>query len=237
MNVKQLFDYDTWTYTYLLWDTETKHAAIIDSVYEQAARDSTLIRELGLDLQYILDTHVHADHITGASELKSQFPNAKTVLSVHSGTTCADMLVDEGTNLAVGTETVSVLSTPGHTNGCISFVTDGKVFTGDSLFIRGCGRTDFQQGDAETLYDSVVNKLFTLSEDTVVYPGHNYSGILESTIGEEKKYNPRFLGKNKDAFLKIMHDLDLPYPKKIKESVPANLQCGVKELSSLSISA
>ena len=226
MLLKQLFDYDTWTYTYIIADEKTREAAIIDSVYEQADRDAKVLTEMGLELKYILETHVHADHITGASMLKEKFPEAKTALSVHGGASCPDMFVDDGQTLTLGGYTITVLSTPGHTNGCISFLVDGKIFTGDSLFIRGCGRTDFQQGSPEKLYNSVVEKLFTLPDETIVYPGHNYAGLLESTIGEEKKFNPRLAGKTKEEFISIMEQLHLPYPKKIMESVPANLQCG-----------
>lgn len=222
----QLFDYDTWTYTYLIADPKTREAALIDTVLEQADRDTKLIKELGLSLQYIMDTHVHADHITGVSALKQHFPKAISVLSKDGGTSCTDLYVNDGDTIQLGEYKITVLSTPGHTNGCISFLVDGKIFTGDSLFIRGCGRTDFQQGSPELMYDSITTKLFTLPDETEVYPGHNYMGIEKSTIGEEKIYNPRLAGKTKDEFIEIMNNLHLPHPHKLQESVPANLVCG-----------
>ncbi|HEY9842929.1 MAG TPA: MBL fold metallo-hydrolase [Candidatus Obscuribacterales bacterium] len=226
MIFRQLFDYETWTYSYLLADEASREAALIDSVNEQAERDTRLIKELGLELKYVLETHVHADHITGACRLKQQFPAALTVVSKFGGAECADILSDDGDSYRIGEIEIRVLATPGHTDGCVSYATDGRVFTGDTLLIRGCGRTDFQQGDPGKLYDSITQKLFGLPDQTLVYPGHNYAGLTVSSIGEEKHFNPRLAGKSRQDFIEIMNGLNLPYPKKILESVPANLKCG-----------
>ncbi|MFN8674386.1 MAG: MBL fold metallo-hydrolase [Candidatus Sericytochromatia bacterium] len=233
MIFRQFFDYETYTYTYIIADEKTKEAAIIDSVDINAERDAQYAKELGLDVKYLMETHVHADHITGVSELKKYFPNAKSVVSKFGGTECTDIYTDDGDVFNLGEMKIKVLSTPGHTNGCVSFYTDGMVFTGDSLFARGTGRTDFQNGDAGKLYDGIVQKLFVLPDDTVVYPGHDYKGALYSTIGEEKQFNPRLAGKTRDEFIEIMNNLKLPHPKKISESVPANLKCGNKDLVSV----
>lgn len=230
MILRQMFDYETYTYTYLLADEKTKEAVLIDSVYEQAERDARLVKELGLDLKYLLETHVHADHVTGISELKKHFPEAKSVVHQEGGTVCNDIDSKDGDELKVGDITIKVLSTPGHTNGCVSFYTEGMVFTGDSLFIRGTGRTDFQNGSPEKLYDGITQKLFVLPNETIVYPGHDYNGLLFSTIGEEKQFNPRLANKTREEFAEIMKNLNLPHPKKIQEAVPANLKCGNKDL-------
>lgn len=226
MIFRQLFDYETWTYTYLIGDELTREAVLIDSVHEQAERDARLIQELGLELKYLMETHVHADHITGVTEIKRHFPQAKSVVSRYGGAACADILSDQGDVFKIGAIEIKVLATPGHTNGCVSYLIDGMVFSGDALLIRGSGRTDFQQGDAGKLYDGVTGKLFSLPESTLVYPGHNYAGMTVSTIGEEKRFNPRFAGKTREQFIELMQQLNLPHPKKIAESVPANLNCG-----------
>lgn len=226
MIFRQLFDYQTWTYSYLIADEITREAALIDSVREQAERDTKLILELGLELKYLLETHVHADHITAVSELKQLFPQAQSVVSGQACAACADLHVNDGDLLKLGDLEIQVLSTPGHTDGCVSYRVGNRVFTGDALFIRGSGRTDFQQGDAGKLYDGVTQKLFTLPDATEVYPGHNYAGMTMSTIGEEKRFNPRFAGKSRAQFIALMRTLNLPAPKRLAESVPANLNCG-----------
>lgn len=227
MIFRQMFDAESSTYTYLLADEASREAALIDSVQEQADRDAKLIQELGLSLKYLLETHVHADHITGVTRLKAQFPRAQSVVSARGGAPCADHLAQDGDVFRIGELEIQVLATPGHTNGCISYHVDDRVFTGDALLIRGCGRTDFQEGSASQLYDSVNNKLFALPDQTIIYPGHNYIGLTASTIGEEKQHNPRLGGgKSKAAFVEIMDNLKLAQPAKIMEAVPANLKCG-----------
>lgn len=226
MIFRQLFDSESCTYTYLLADELSREAALIDTVREQAERDARVLRELDLELKYLLETHVHADHITGVSALKQHFPKAQSVVSRLGGAPCANILSEDGQILQLGQLEIKVLATPGHTNGCVCYLSEGRVFTGDTLLIRGCGRTDFQEGDPGKLYDNITRKLFTLPDETLVYPGHNYIGLTASSIWEEKRHNPRLAGKTREEFIAIMNGLNLPYPKKIKESVPANLKCG-----------
>lgn len=228
MIFRQLQDAQSSTFTYLLADPVTREAVLIDPVAEQADRDAALIAELGLDLLYTLDTHAHADHVTGAGLLRDRL-GARTVVSRAAGVACADVLVDDGDVLRFGSCGLEVRSTPGHTAGCVSFVTldQDMIFTGDALLIGGCGRTDFQQGDAATLYRSLHGRVFTLPDTTRVYPGHDYKGRTVSTVGEEKANNPRLGGGRSEAeFVAIMAGLDLAYPRKIDVSLPANLRCG-----------
>jgi len=229
MQVRQLFDAETSTYTYLLWDEQTREAALIDTVDSQIERDMQLIEELELDLRYTLETHIHADHITAAGKIRERL-GTKAVVHHNSKSDCADILVKDGDSIKLGTQEIRVLETPGHTDTCITYSIDGKVFSGDTLLIRGCGRTDFQSGDAGMLYDSIHDKLFILPDDTLVYPGHDYHGFRCSTIGEERAHNPR-LGNNrpKSEFVDLMNSLDLDPPKKIAEAVPGNLECGLKQ--------
>jgi len=227
MLFRQLFDQDTWTYTYLLADENTREAMIIDPVDTQIERDIKLIEELGLKLVYGFDTHVHADHITSLGQLRDRL-GCQTGVSVHGEVSCATIQLHEGDSFSFGRYRIRVLETPGHTNGCLSFVCEGMVFTGDSLFIRGCGRTDFQQGSAESLYNSITGKLYELPDETLVYPGHDYRGMTVSTIGEEKRLNPR-LTLGREGFIEFMNALDLPDPKRIHEAVPANLACGTPD--------
>jgi sulfur dioxygenase len=219
---RQLFDPVSSTYTYLLGDEESKEAVLIDPVFEHAKRDMQVINELGLRLKYVPQTHCHADHITSGSLLKKLAPGCQTMISA-AAEAKADILFTEGDKITFGGRHLTVLATPGHTNGCSSFVLDDNsmVFTGDALFIRGCGRCDFQNGSAETLYDNVWGKIFTLPESCIIYPGHDYNGRLSSTVAEEKRYNPR-LSKSKAEFVKIMNNLNLPRPKQIDIAVPAN---------------
>lgn len=223
----QLFEAESSTYTYIIADPESREAAIIDPVLETVDRDLQLIKELDLRLMYILDTHVHADHVTGAGELRNR-TNAKTGLSSTAGVECADIALEDGQELSLGAKRIRVIATPGHTNTCLSFYFEGLAFTGDTLLIRGSGRTDFQQGSADKLYESVTEKLFRLPEQTKIYPGHDYRGFTSSTIGLEKAFNSRLGGgRSREDFKKIMSELKLADPKKIHEVVPANMSCGV----------
>ncbi len=225
--VRQLMDRDTWTYTYLLVDPDTQQGVLIDPVREQLKRDLSLIKELGIELLYVLETHVHADHVTSAGMIR-QKTGAKIVYSESAQVKAIDMAVTAGDMIRFGNFTIQVLETPGHTNGCVSYYVDGMVFSGDALLIHGCGRTDFQQGNAKTLYQSVTETLFSFPDETIVYPAHDYNGRTVSTIGEEKRWNPR-LGNNisEEAFVEIMQNLNLDLPKKINEAVPANLETGI----------
>lgn len=224
MLFRQLFDAETSTYTYLLADEATREAALIDPVLEQVERDVQLVQELGLKLTVVLETHVHADHVTGAGALRER--TGATVVASGRGAPCVDRKVGHGDVVRVGRLEVKVLETPGHTDDSLSFLCEGKLFTGDALLIRACGRTDFQNGDAGQLYDTVTGRLFTLSEETEVYPGHDYAGHAASTIGEEKRHNPRFAGKTRDAFITFMKNRQLPPPKKLDVAVTANRACG-----------
>ncbi len=227
MRIEQLFDPVTSTYSYLLWDEKTREAALIDSVKEQVARDSKLIKQLDLQLKYTLETHIHADHVTGSGLLRDEF-NSQAAVHKNSESSCADILLSDGDSLQLGDENIDIIYTPGHTNTDISYRIDGAVFTGDALLINGCGRTDFQSGDAHALYHSITKKLFTLDDETIVYPGHDYNGFTASTIGREKAFNPR-LGNNKteEEFVAIMNSLILDPPARIDIAVPGNLQCGL----------
>lgn len=226
MIFRQLFDYETWTYTYLLADPETKEAALIDTVKEQAARDLNLLGELGLKLKYVIETHIHADHVTAAAVLRSK-TGAKIALNAVAGVKAADVQLKDGDELLLGRIKIRCLATPGHTDTCMSYYCEGRVFTGDTLFIRDAGRTDFQQGSTERMYDSVTRKLFALPDDTQVFPGHDYKGQLSSTIAEEKKFNSKLGGGRSLAqFQSEMAAMKLGTPKKIHIAVPANLECG-----------
>lgn len=229
MLFRQLFDRETCTFTYLLADPQLRKAVIIDPVVELVDRDSQFIHELGLDLVLAIDTHVHADHITGAGKLHERF-GCHTVVSEAAGAT-AHKRVADGDTLEFGRQALEVRLTPGHTAGCMSLVTHdrSRVFTGDALFVRGCGRTDFQGGSAASLYHSVVDRLFSLPEETFVYPAHDYRGRTVSTIGEEKRCNPRLAGRSEAEFVAIMDGLDLANPARIHEAVPANLRGGYAE--------
>ncbi len=227
MIVRQLFDPDTSTYTYIVADPVTREAAIIDSVKSQVERDIQVMEEMGVKPRYALETHVHADHVTGAGELRERL-GVKVGVHKDGGAECADLQLDDGDEIRLGDSVIRVLHTPGHTNGDVSYLIDGAVFTGDALLIRGCGRTDFQQGDAGRLYDSITGKLFTLPDETLVYPGHDYRGLTVSTIGEEKRFNPRLgNGRDKESFVALMDALDLDPPRYIDVAVPGNLRCGM----------
>ena len=225
MLLRQLFDKETSTYTYLVADPKTHEAVLIDPVLEQVERDLKLLSELGLSLCYVLDTHVHADHVTASGELRRR-TGAQTA-QAKSGAACADVHLLGGEQLRVGELTIDVLATPGHTDDSLSYRISDHVFTGDALLVRGTGRTDFQNGDAGQLYDSLTKVLFALPEHVTVWPGHDYRGHTQSSIGEEQRFNPRVAGKTREQFVDIMNGLGLPRPAHIDRAVPANRQCGV----------
>lgn len=222
--IRQLFDAESYTYSYLVADERSAEAALIDPVREQFERDLLLLKELGLSLRYVLETHVHADHVTAAA-MFADATHAKTVAS-NLGAGCATEQLVDGDVVRVGSLEIRALATPGHTRDSLSFYLPGHVFTGDALLVRGTGRTDFQSGDAGALYDSITRKLFTLPDDTRVWPAHDYRGHSVSTIGEEKRFNPRLAGKTRDEFIAILGRLELPPPRKMAVAVPANLVCG-----------
>ena len=239
MIFRQLFDPQSSTYTYLLADSLTREAVLIDPVFEHARRDAALIGELGVKLLFTLETHVHADHVTGAALLKRQL-DSKIALSKDSGADGADRYLADGEVIAFGLRTLQARATPGHTSGCMSYVLDdrSKAFTGDALLIRGCGRTDFQQGSAPLLFRSVRERLFSLPDDCQLYPGHDYRGITASSVGEEKKYNPRLaLTVGEADFVGYMTNLGLPHPKLMDVAVPANLRCGRPEKDDMTSTA
>jgi sulfur dioxygenase len=229
MLFRQLFDAETSTYTYLLADEASREAVIIDPVHDQFERDAGLISELGLRLVAVLDTHVHADHVTAQGLLRERF-GARSVMSERSGAVCADRLVKHGDRIEFGRHALEVRETPGHTNGCLTFVCHEPrvAFTGDALLIRGCGRTDFQGGSSRTLYQSVRERVLSLPDDTLIYPAHDYKGRTVSTVAEEKQHNPRLgMSRSLADFNQVMAALNLPYPRKMDTSVPANLACGL----------
>jgi sulfur dioxygenase len=225
---KQLFDEESSTYTYLLADDNTREAVIIDPVASHLAAYIDLIASNHLHLKYALETHVHADHITASGMLRTHF-HLETGVGEQCGATSADLQLNDGDVLTFGSQTIQVIATPGHTLGSLSYWWQDRVFTGDALLINGCGRTDFQGGDAGVLYDSITQKLFSLPDDTLVYPGHDYHGRRVSCVAQEKTINARLAGKTRDAFIDIMQNLNLPKPKLIDIAVPANRKCGVPE--------
>ncbi|MCP3136856.1 MBL fold metallo-hydrolase [Pyxidicoccus xibeiensis] len=225
MLFRQLFDAETSTYTYLLADEATREAALIDPVLEQVERDLRLVEELGLKLTRVLETHVHADHVTGAGVLRER--TGATVVASARGAPCVSRKVGHGDVVRLGGLELHVLETPGHTDDSLSYLCEGRLFTGDALLIRGTGRTDFQNGDAGQLHDSITRHLFTLPEETAVYPGHDYAGHAMSTIGEEKRHNPRLARRTRESFIAFMKGRQLPPPKKLDVAVPANRACGL----------
>lgn len=230
MIFRQMFDQETWTYTYLIGDGG--EAALVDPVLEQVERDLKVIQELGLTLKFCLETHVHADHITGTSQLR-QRTGCQGIVPEGAGIACADRFIRHGEQISLGSIPIQGIQTLGHTSSHMSYwVAEDRVLTGDALFIRGCGRTDFQQGDPGLMYDHITQRLFTLPEETLVYPGHDYRGHSVSTIGEEKRWNPRLIDpqtgelRSRENFITLMNGLNLPDPKRIMEAVPANELCG-----------
>lgn len=231
MNPIQLFDPSSSTYTYVLFDETTRDALIIDPVDEQLDRDLQVLREYGLKLLWLIETHAHADHITSAG-LLAEHTGARTAAPEACGIRTAAVQLVDGSTLRFGNQEIRALHTPGHTAGSMSYVweTSGQrhVFTGDTLLINGCGRTDFQSGSAEALYHSLTQILFALPDDTLVWPGHDYQGRLHSTIGAEKSGNARVAGRSLAEFKAIMDALNLPKPRRIDEAVPANLSSGLR---------
>ena len=228
MIFRQLFDSESWTFTYLLADPDTKESLLIDTVFEKHLRDLALLRELDLKLKYTLDTHVHADHVTGAW-LMRKATGCEIAVAKESGAAGADVYIEDGDEIAVGAVQLKARATPGHTDGCMTYVLadETMAFTGDALLIRGAGRTDFQAGDARRLFHSVREKILSLPDDCGLYPGHDYSGRMSTTVAEERAHNPRLGdGKREEDFAGYMENLGLPHPKKMQAAVPANLECG-----------
>ena len=231
MIFRQLFDNASSTYTYLLADEHSREAIIIDSVFEQSTRDLALIRELDLKLQYAIDTHCHADHVTGAWLMK-QKTGCRIGAAKVIGAANVDVELEHHDVISFGRYSLEVRATPGHTNGCLTYVTEdeARAFTGDTLLIRGCGRADFQQGNAGMLYDSISEQILSLPESCLIYPGHDYSGRTVSSVAEEKSFNARIGGgANKGNFVGYMDAMRLPHPKHIDIALPANMVSGKTE--------
>ena len=228
MIFRQLFDPQSSTYTYLLADPASREALLIDPVFEQVRRDAALIDELGLKLAWTLETHVHADHVTGAWLLREKL-GCRIALAASAGAEGADKYLAPQERVFFGKHYLEARPTPGHTSGCTTFVLDDHLmaFTGDALLIRGCGRTDFQGGDARTLYRSVREQIFSLPDRCLIYPGHDYRGLTVTSVGEEKLYNPRLAESiGEGDFVGYMSHLGLAHPKQMEVAVPANLKCG-----------
>ncbi|MDA9221555.1 MBL fold metallo-hydrolase [Methylophilaceae bacterium] len=226
-DVIQQFDPVSFTYTYILIDHETNETVIIDPVDTKLNQLINFITDKNLKVRYVMETHAHADHITSAGNL-CKVTGATAATPTHCNITSAEIQLNDGDELNFGKQQkIIALHTPGHTAGSMSFIWNDNVFTGDTLLINGCGRTDFQSGSSQQLYKSITEKLFTLPDNTKVFPGHDYHGNKRSTIGDEKKSNPRLAGKSLEDFINIMDNLNLPKPKLIDEAVPANLTLGL----------
>ena len=228
MNPIQLFDPSSSSYTYVLFDANTRQAVIIDPVDKQLERDLQVLREQGLTLLWTIETHAHADHITSAGQL-AELTGARTAAPGACGIDTASLQLGDGDTVTFGSEQLRALHTPGHTAGSMSFVWRDHVFTGDTLLINGCGRTDFQSGSAQALYRSLTGVLFKLPEATRVWPGHDYNGKTSSSIGAEKAGNARVAGKTVEEFVALMNALHLPPPKRLAEAVPANRHSGLRQ--------
>jgi len=225
---KQLFDRTSSTLTYLLVDNDSKEAVIIDPVDTHVNDYIDLINSLGIQLKYALETHVHADHITASGELRRRVA-VQTGVSALCGASSADLQLSDGDVIQFGQEVIKVIATPGHTAGSLSYLWQDRLFTGDALLINGCGRTDFQGGDAGVLFDSITQKIFSLADETLIYPGHDYQGRRVSNVAQEKSINLRLANKSRVQFIEIMNGLNLPKPTLIDIAVPANRKCGVDE--------
>jgi len=228
LRIRQLHDAASSTCSYLVWDPVSRTAVMIDPVREQSRRDIELVFAMGLRLTYTVETHVHTDHVTGSHALREAF---SSILIVHenSRTKCADVLVRDGDFIPLGSQRLNILYTPGHSGGDISLSIPGAVFTGDSLLVRSCGCTDYPSGDPGKLYDSITRQLFTLPDDTVVWPGHDYLGQGSSTIGAEKQYNPKIgNGRSRDDFIRLMQHLRTEHPARLHEAFSSNLRCGTQ---------
>jgi glyoxylase-like metal-dependent hydrolase (beta-lactamase superfamily II)/rhodanese-related sulfurtransferase len=230
---RQLFDLQSSTYSYLLGDRDSHEAVLIDPVFEQARRDAALIAELGLKLVATLETHVHADHVTGAWLLKERC-GSRIALAAASGAAGADRYLVHGECVQFGNRHLEVRATPGHTQGCLTYVLDDEsmAFTGDCLLIRGSGRTDFQQGDPQAMFRSVRSQILSLPPSCLLYPAHDYRGLTVTSVEEERRFNPRLGGEIGEAdFVGYMRNLGLPHPKQMDIAVPANLRCGRPDAS------
>jgi sulfur dioxygenase len=227
---KQLYDELSSTLTYLISDDETKEALLIDPVISHLDKYISMLEANGLKLKYALETHVHADHITASGLLRERL-QTETAVSQLCGASTADIQLNDGDILVLGEQKINVLATPGHTAGSLSFLWNDRLFSGDALLINGCGRTDFQGGDATTLYNSIQYKIFSLPDETLIYPGHDYNGRRVSSVAQEKLSNSRLAGKSLQEFVQIMNNLNLPKPTLIDIAVPANRMCGVPEES------
>ena len=228
MIFRQLFDSVSGTYSYLIASRRGGEALIIDPVLEKVDRYLQLVKEMDLKLVKAVDTHIHADHITGLGALRDR-THCITVMGEHAKVDVVSMRVTEGDKLTIEGVSMDVLYTPGHTDDSYSFLMPDRVFTGDTLLIRGTGRTDFQNGSAKAQYESLFGKLLKLPEETMVYPAHDYKGDTVSTIGEEKRYNPRLQVKSVDEYVELMSKLNLPNPKMMDVAVPANMRVGLAQ--------
>ncbi len=228
MIFRQLFDATSSTYTYLLAERQGGEALLIDPVLEHAERYVRLVDELGLKLVLAVDTHIHADHVTALGALREK-TDCATAMGEMTKAECVSVQFREGEKLCADNLHLEILYTPGHTDDSYSFLLPDRVFTGDTLLIRGTGRTDFQNGDAEAQYDSLFGKLLRLPEKTLVFPAHDYNGMTVSTIGEEKRHNPRLQVADKQAYVDLMNSLKLEDPRLMDVAVPANRRCGLKQ--------
>jgi len=225
MIFKQEFDTKTSTYTYIIASAKGREALIIDPVLENVEDYINILKELNLKLVKVIDTHIHADHITGASKLK-QVTNCTTIMGEHTPADTVEIKVKDDEIINIDNLKIKSMYTPGHTSDSYSFLLDNYLFTGDTLLINGTGRTDFQNGSSKDAYNSLFNNLLKLPEETLVYPGHDYNGKFSSTIGNEKKFNPRLQVKSVDEYVDIMSKLNLTKPKMIETNVSRNIKLG-----------